>query len=470
MKLFGAFLCAIAIPTQFIYAQIEITEIMYDLEGSDAKREWVEVFNNGSVSIDLTDWRFNDGKNHTFPEPELIPPESFAILVSDKNTFLAENTVSVPVIDTVMSLNNTIDTLSLINAEGVEVSSITYDSALGASGDGHSLQVINGNVVPAIPTPGEQNSNEQFETETEQEETSNSSSESAPTAPSVAETDPYVNPSIKAYAGNDKTVLSGGLVFFEGKGTGLKGEALINARYVWNFGDGSTKEGIHVSHSYVYPGTYPVMLNVTSGKFVKSDQVIVTVEEPNLELHLEADRVEIKNKAKQDADISYWVLQNGKHKFSFPKDTMLLSQNTHIFTHEITGFSSTTNQLTLSYPNGKSLLEVSHLETLDVPRLALNIGKTLEKEVVVVEKVVEKIVEIPVTGLPEPKSENARGPALDIGGLEETVSATAVASDSNYRWYVMLVSIIAVASLIVLSRKKKKPESGLDADDIAILD
>ena len=40
------------------YAQVEITEIMYDLEGGDAGLEWVEIHNTGGSVVDLTQWRF----------------------------------------------------------------------------------------------------------------------------------------------------------------------------------------------------------------------------------------------------------------------------------------------------------------------------------------------------------------------------------------------------------------------------
>ncbi|MCR4281332.1 MAG: lamin tail domain-containing protein, partial [Candidatus Kaiserbacteria bacterium] len=43
-------------------AQVVISEIMYDLEtGSDSGREWVEVFNSGGSSVNLTDWKVSEG-------------------------------------------------------------------------------------------------------------------------------------------------------------------------------------------------------------------------------------------------------------------------------------------------------------------------------------------------------------------------------------------------------------------------
>ena len=45
----------------FVLASLEISEIMYDLKtGSDDGREWVEIFNNGSETVNLANWKISD--------------------------------------------------------------------------------------------------------------------------------------------------------------------------------------------------------------------------------------------------------------------------------------------------------------------------------------------------------------------------------------------------------------------------
>ena len=47
------------------HASVTINEIMYDLEGADTGREWVEVHNSGSEAVDLLKWKFVEGgTNH----------------------------------------------------------------------------------------------------------------------------------------------------------------------------------------------------------------------------------------------------------------------------------------------------------------------------------------------------------------------------------------------------------------------
>jgi len=131
---------------------IVVTEIMYNLEGADDPHEWVEVFNISNQSIDLTDWRFNDGKNHILNAPPekggqgsiTIQPGEYIILADDASTFLSDHAgFSGTVIDTVMSLKNTSAALSLIDPDKNTIDSVTYQNSWGADGDGKSLEKIN---------------------------------------------------------------------------------------------------------------------------------------------------------------------------------------------------------------------------------------------------------------------------------------------------------------------------------------
>ena len=68
MKFLYPIIIALFLLPNFAFASISITEIMYDLDGSDTDREWVEIFNDGNP-VDLTGWKFNDGSNHILNVP-----------------------------------------------------------------------------------------------------------------------------------------------------------------------------------------------------------------------------------------------------------------------------------------------------------------------------------------------------------------------------------------------------------------
>ena len=137
-------------PIQAVATNLVITEIMYDLEGSDDPHEWIEIYNRGNQNLTLIgrrgsgSWRFYDGSNHLLNiETLAISPGQYIILANDLQTFLIDHPgFSGIVIDTVMSLRNTSATLKLIDGEGNEVTSVTYQNSWGANGNGKSLEKI----------------------------------------------------------------------------------------------------------------------------------------------------------------------------------------------------------------------------------------------------------------------------------------------------------------------------------------
>lgn len=90
---------------------LTISEIAYDLPGTDSKREWIELYNEADLSVDLTGHLFFDGSYHRLawlPEQSLtLQSGQFLILAADRTTFLAEHPdFSSEVVDTTMSLPN----------------------------------------------------------------------------------------------------------------------------------------------------------------------------------------------------------------------------------------------------------------------------------------------------------------------------------------------------------------------------
>lgn len=190
--LFGAVNAA---PTDILF-----TEIMYNPSGADTEMEWVEIFNSGTEEVIIVEgsgndsWRFNDGSNHTLALAQgslTIPAGGYAILASDAQTFLdAHAGFTGTVIDTVMSLNNTSDTLKLSSDKGESFfGDTTYENTQGADGDGNSLQFLDGAWIAATETPGvagqtlPAEEQEEAQEETVQSENSSSGSSASPAGP-----------------------------------------------------------------------------------------------------------------------------------------------------------------------------------------------------------------------------------------------------------------------------------------------
>ncbi|HDO23626.1 MAG TPA: lamin tail domain-containing protein, partial [bacterium] len=152
----------------FAKGSVVINEIMYNLDGADKGREWVEIFNSGSAPIDLSGWKFFENKtNHKIKlaggeENFIIPVGGYAVLADRPKKFLSDwPNFSGTIFDTAFSLKNSGEPLALRDSGLNDVDSVFYNSDWGGDGDGSSLQKIGGKWVGARPTPGALNSGQQ---------------------------------------------------------------------------------------------------------------------------------------------------------------------------------------------------------------------------------------------------------------------------------------------------------------------
>jgi len=143
------------------FAAVRINEIMYDLPGSDKTdsglgREWIELFNERDEPITLKggntagSWRVIDsaGAHLLAKEPftgsMTLSPQGYAILAADAETFLKEHPhFRGTIIDTVLNLKNSQDLVKLRDGEGNIISEVFWTSAMGAAGNGRTLEFAN---------------------------------------------------------------------------------------------------------------------------------------------------------------------------------------------------------------------------------------------------------------------------------------------------------------------------------------
>src|SRR3989344_490805 len=143
-----AFFCAFFFLPHLAAAQVVISEVMYDLEGADTDREWVEVFNSGSSAILLTEWKlFEANSNHNIVAHsggESLSGGAYAVIADNPVKFLEDRPGYTGLLfDSAFSLSNTGETLTLrCCGTGENLSDkdpISYDPGTGAAGDGNSL-------------------------------------------------------------------------------------------------------------------------------------------------------------------------------------------------------------------------------------------------------------------------------------------------------------------------------------------
>lgn len=134
---------------------VVISEVFYDAEGSDSGREFIELYNKGSVEVHLTNWKiiYNGDSIATLggkiDDITTILPGGYFLI----GFFGYNGTPSAQVVRST-SLGNGAATILLLDSTGVAVHEISYDGSLlpgqsvGRVGDGTALQ-------PIIPSPGE---------------------------------------------------------------------------------------------------------------------------------------------------------------------------------------------------------------------------------------------------------------------------------------------------------------------------
>lgn len=391
----------IFVPSYLSHAQIIISEIMYDIEGADTNREWIEVQNTGSSSIDLTGWKFfEDDTNHglTLEQGDpVIPPSGFAVIVNNLSGFLGDNPSFTGVIfDSSFSLNNTGETLAIRNQELVDMDTVTYSSEIGGGGDGESLQKIGSGWIPSSPTPGFEGEatplpQEENSTSTSPQQTNQESGQTNQSKGSFS-----VEQTIFPNAGKDKKVVAGATILFEGEAFGIKKEPLINARFLWNFGDGGSSEGKSATHTYMHPGEYILVLNVSSGERSYSDRALIEViESPIFIKSIVAGTdgyIEVINGSKEELDISWWQFSDGFRSFAIPKGTIILGEKSLKFSNSITGMDG--NTVSFLYPNGRVAyvfkpiqnLKVENSDTREKISIANNSQQNVDKQEIIDEK------------------------------------------------------------------------------------
>lgn len=284
-----AFVIFVFLPVESMavsVGDVVINEIMYNLEGADDPNEWIEVFNASDVPIDLTGWKFNDGKNHILNIPPekgsvgsiIIQSREYIILADNAATFLEDHPgFSGTVIDTVMILNNTSGNLSLIDNDGNTIYSMSYQNGLGANGNGKTLEKNENSWSESVNvggTPGARNS-------------------------MVADSDPQI-PTDSELINTDNLPRS----IVPSQETTIEESASINA------------EDTNVNR-----------LEISGNQMSQSDSVIINEIMPySAGPDAEEEWVEIFNFGNESADLSSWNLEDAEgstNAYKFPEGTVL---------------------------------------------------------------------------------------------------------------------------------------------------
>lgn len=387
IKYLFSFCICVYISVTTCSAQVVLSEIMYDPDGTDTGREWIEIQNTSSQSVDLTKWKlYEEGVNHSFAfnDGPSIPAGAYAIITTDRNQFAKDYpNVQAKTIQASFSLKNTGESIGLKNEAGNLIEEYIYQVSLGGAGNGESIQKLSLGYAAGLATPGTENASvrapEQPSTSTTSSTTSSNSttneivipSSQSPYRPWPSDRNVYVT------GGGNRVVVAGADSIYEARALGIDKKPLENVNFYWTFGDGGTETGRSVRHYFRYPGTYVVLLDAISGDYISSDHMEVLVINPDIQVTGYTEGVdgyiEIKNSSEYELDLSGWVLETGGMggaHFVFPKKSLILPHAQVKFPNDITKLSPTDKNIRILFPNSDVAFDtnaVSVKQTESVP-------------------------------------------------------------------------------------------------------
>lgn len=477
----GILLFVLLVFPSVAFGSVRITEIMYDAPGTDAGREWIELQNIGSGSLDPTTlFFFEADTNHKITHvrgPAQIASQSYAVLVDDVDAFLADfPSYAGPLFDSSWSsFSNEGETFELRDAEGVTLDRVSYANAAGATGDGSTLHGTNSSWKAGAPSPGSgavvaspppsnpPGSGSPPPAPSQSNVTSGASgSGSGSSAPSTPPHAPKVS------AGGNRTVFAQVATEFAATLTGVSSEAQPFASYRWNFGNGEEVLKKALLYRYVRPGSYAVSVAVSTGGVTVSDRMVVTVIPTAVSiLHVGSDGIELHNGASKDLDLTDWQLRFGHVLFTFPKDTTLLAGKSLFFESRVTKLATDDKSIVdVIYPTGEIAVSTRSQmvrEPLEVvtqqadessPTKASSQSAPAQKKKVaevskkkIVEDVVEKDIEEVVTARESVSTASTSVALKSSNAHVATIAAVSGAYETSSLWY----AIIALVALLGLS-------------------
>lgn len=372
------------------HAQVVISEIMYDPTGSDDGREWVEIQNVGASDIDVLGWKFNESNtDHGLVLKQggtIIPAGGFAVIVDDFNKFLADQNFSGIILDSTFSLSNDGEPIAIKNKDKVEVDSVAYSKTQGAAGNGNSLQKTNSGWISASPTPGSLNATVDTEptappdsgsgstststatsstatsTATSTSETTSLSSGGTYVYSSYASLSNYDSTTLNVEAGRERIAFLHTPIEFKTKAVDRKsGKDIYGATYYWTFGDGTSGQGSVVSHTYLFPGEYNVVLNSSSGSDDAVDITKVEVIEAKVSAVYADQFVEISNRENFDINVGEWKILGNDKEYIVPRDTIISANGSIKIPLQILGAVGQGEKINILYPDSQQVFETARL-------------------------------------------------------------------------------------------------------------
>ncbi|MFA5132124.1 MAG: lamin tail domain-containing protein [Candidatus Paceibacterota bacterium] len=384
-----------------------ISEIMSNPTGDDGGREWVELYNDTTVPVDISALTISIKGGAAIVTTPLsggttLNAGEYAIIastVSGVTKFLQDYPLyNGSLFKSSISLVNTGVTSIEIKLNGV---SLDILSSYTAAKEGMTLSRVNGSFIQTTPTPGSENSAPAVvDTTTPTDTTATTTTEHQVT---VAQMSPP-SPDIILYMPFEKTVVAGAETEFSTYGMTRAGKTIDGLTCTWAFGDGGQAVGTSTKYRYAYAGRYVAQVEGTNGYVAGTGRMTVRVVPPDIAISAIASGkygtyVDITNPNPYDLDFSQWKLLINGSAFPFPKNTLLAAGGVTHFSGVAMGFASSTissgTVVQILFPNQEEVTKYIKDEGLVLGAATTTIATTMPIKSILIQapaRVYQKVI------------------------------------------------------------------------------
>ncbi len=309
--IFAAFILC----TRTAFADIHITEVAWMGTASSQYSEWLELYNDGDVVINLAGWKFLEGDGSVlFTLTKTIAANGYLLI--ERTTASAPDAVSGITDESgpfgSSGLANTGEDLSLVDMSGTVIESLDFASGWPA-GDAttkHTMQWSGTKWITAVATPKTGVSGE-----SDTANTANSDEEVL-----IEEKDPYPIPAVSPNQPHieftvPSNVYVGVPYMYTARPVFEYHYGIEIGEYYWNMGDGTMRRQTVVapiSHIYEYPGTYTLSFKYTDplhrDHFLTGSKKVVATVPAITTTIINKNALQIKNTSSAPIDLSGWKI------------------------------------------------------------------------------------------------------------------------------------------------------------------
>ena len=324
---------------QLSFAELKITEIMYNPDGSDTGREWVEICNlNTASAVDLSQFKLWEEKDKTHSLSldagnGILGKDACAVVTDDVSKFKTDfPNYSYGLFTTSgnMGLVNYGEMLKILDSSDAIIDEVTYAPDSGADNTGKTLNLINGVWQVASSTPGYIDSANATSSQTSNN-TGSSSSSGASNVSNLPINEfnlAQIEPPQDIFIRTDITDgFAGELINFPVEVFDATGKAVSDAKITISYGDDVYDANKNIfQHRYKKSGKYTV--RIFAQKDTLTDELLKTIEIKNnpLSLYYDSNVISIQNTSELPVNLEGMILRCGFESHMF--QDMYIASNT----------------------------------------------------------------------------------------------------------------------------------------------